>query len=163
MAAKVTFLALRLGLGAVFVAAAVVKIWDFHQGAWATQAFYEDIANYHIVENSDAVMLTAVYLPWLELAIGGALLLGRATAGAAAISAGLMMVFIGALASAWSRGLDISCGCFGRENATANFPLLLARDCALLLCAVAILWREWRAAAGSATAGSSVQSMSAPI
>jgi putative oxidoreductase len=142
MAAKVTFLLLRLILGAVFVAAGVVKIWDFQRGAWATPAFYEDIANYHIIQSSDAVMLSAVYLPWLELVIGGALLLGRATAGAAAICAGLMLFFIAALASAWSRGLDISCGCFGRENATANFPLLMARDCALLLCAFAIVWRE---------------------
>jgi uncharacterized membrane protein YphA (DoxX/SURF4 family) len=76
------------------------------------------------------------------LAIGGALLLGRATAGAAAICAALMLVFIAALASAWSRGLDISCGCFGHEDATANFPLLLARDCVLFLCATAIVWRE---------------------
>jgi uncharacterized membrane protein YphA (DoxX/SURF4 family) len=142
MAAKVTFLVLRLILGAVFVAAGAVKIWDFHRGAWATPAFYEDIANYHILENSDAVMLAAVYLPWLEFVIGGALLLGRATAGAAAICAGLMVIFIAALASAWSRHLDISCGCFGHENATADFPLLLARDCALLVCAVALVWRE---------------------
>ena len=142
MAAKVTFLLLRLLLGAVFVAAGVIKIWDFKQGGWATPAFYEDIANYHILENSDAVMLSAVYLPWLELVIGGALLLGRATAGAAAISALLMVVFIAALASAWSRGLDISCGCFGHENATANFPLLLLRDCGLLLCAVAVAAHE---------------------
>jgi hypothetical protein len=53
-----------------------------------------------------------------------------------------MCVFIAALASAWSRGLDISCGCFGRENATADFPLLLARDGALLLAALAIAWHE---------------------
>lgn len=144
MAGKVTFILLRLILGAVFVAAGVIKIWDFHQGGWATPAFYEDIANYHLIESSDAVMLSAVYLPWLELVIGSALLLGRATAGAAAIAAGLMLVFIAALASAWSRGLDISCGCFGHENATANFPLLLGRDCALLLCAVAIVWRSRR-------------------
>ncbi|HEV7402949.1 MAG TPA: MauE/DoxX family redox-associated membrane protein [Chthoniobacteraceae bacterium] len=137
-----TFLLLRVVLGAVFFAAGVIKIWDFHQGAWATPAFYEDIANYHLLESSDAVMLAAVYLPWLELIVGGALLFGRATAGAAALCAGLLLVFIAALASAWSRGLDISCGCFGHENATANFPLLLARDCALLLCAVALAWRE---------------------
>jgi putative oxidoreductase len=142
MAAKMTFLLLRLLLGAVFVAAGVIKIWDFHQGTWATPAFYEDIANYHIIESSDAIMLSAVYLPWLELVIGGALLLGRATAGAAALCAGLMIVFIAALASAWSRGLDISCGCFGHENATADFPLLLARDSGLLLCAIAIVWHE---------------------
>lgn len=142
MAAKVIFLVLRLLLGAVFVAAGVIKIWDFHQGAWATPAFYEDIANYHIIESSDAVMLSAVYLPWLELVSGGALLLGRATAGAAALCGALMLIFIAALASAWARGLDISCGCFGREDATANFPLLLARDCALFLCAAAIAWSE---------------------
>jgi uncharacterized membrane protein YphA (DoxX/SURF4 family) len=142
MAAKVIFLLLRLTLGAVFVAAGVIKIWDFHQGAWATPGFYEDIANYHIIESSDAVMISAVYLPWLELVLGAALLLGRAIAGAAAIAVGLMLVFIAALASAWSRGLDISCGCFGHENAAANFPLRLAQDCALLLCALALVWRE---------------------
>jgi uncharacterized membrane protein YphA (DoxX/SURF4 family) len=143
MAAKVIFLLLRVILGVVFLAAGVIKIWDFKQGTWATPAFYEDIANYQLIQSSDFVMLSAVYLPWLEVVIGGALLLGRATAGAAAICGGLMLVFIAALASAWARGLDVSCGCFGRENATANFPLLLVRDCALLLCAIAIVWREW--------------------
>ena len=164
MAVQVIFTTLRIILGAVFLFAGVLKIWDFPQHKWATPAFYEDISNYHLDETapvkfamahipaikpatlSDGAMLLAVYLPWLEVILGAALLLGRAIAGAGAIASLLMCVFIAALASAWLRNLDITCGCFGHENATENFPLLLARDCALLLAALATTRRGARQA-----------------
>jgi uncharacterized membrane protein YphA (DoxX/SURF4 family) len=157
MAVQVIFHILRIGLGALFVWAGAIKIWDFQQGTWATQGFYQDILNYHVEETgvmkiilgavkgwnmSDLTMLLAIYLPWLEVVTGTALLLRRAVSGGATIVSFLMCVFIAALASAWTRGLDISCGCFGRENATADFPLLLARDCGLLLAALAVAWFE---------------------
>src|SRR4051812_48064491 len=50
MAGKIIFTALRLLLGAVFLAAGVLKVWDFSHRQWATPAFYEDITNYHIDE-----------------------------------------------------------------------------------------------------------------
>lgn len=139
-------LLLRVGLGAVFVYAGAVKIWDFHGLHWATPEFYEDITNFHLLEAilpprfaSDAAMLLAVYLPWVEVSAGMALLLRRATFGASALVALLTLVFIAALASAWARGLDISCGCFGHETVATNYPLHLLGN-AVLLTAALVIW-----------------------
>jgi uncharacterized membrane protein YphA (DoxX/SURF4 family) len=148
MAGKVIFTILRLGLGGLFLYAGVIKIWNFAEGHSATQAFFQDVLNYQML-SWDVAMRVALYLPWLEVVAGIALFVNRGTAGAAAIVAGLMVVFTAALAFAWHRGLDIACGCFGHENATADFPLLLARDLGLLAASLAVLWyeaRRWRVA-----------------
>lgn len=134
------FLLLRLVLGGVFLWAGVVKIYDFEHGGSATQDFWQDIMNYQLV-STDVAQLTAIYLPWLEVVAGGALVLGRSVAGAALLCSTLTVVFMGGLASAWSRGLDISCGCFGREEVAANYPLHLAGNVVLLVVGVALLWR----------------------
>lgn len=52
-------------------------------------------------------------LPFLEIGLGLLLLLGFAVRFAAIVTAVLMVVFIAGVASAWSRGLSIDCGCFG--------------------------------------------------
>ena len=53
------------------------------------------------------------FLPWLEIVTAMALLLGRLYLGALLSVSGLGVVFAVAVGSAWWRGLDISCGCFG--------------------------------------------------
>jgi uncharacterized membrane protein YphA (DoxX/SURF4 family) len=52
-------------------------------------------------------------LPFVELALAVFLLLGLATRPAAWASVVLLLVFLGATASVWARGLQIDCGCFG--------------------------------------------------
>ena len=55
---------------------------------------------------------------------------------------GLSVMFILALGQAWGRGLDISCGCFGKAEVAANYPWLLSRDG---LLAMALGWLGgWR-------------------
>ena len=139
MAAKVILTALRLALGALFVYAGAVK-------AGAAPEFARDIQRYAISPWPEATVLLAVYLPWLEMVSGTALLLRRWYLGALVAIAGLMLIFTGALTSAWVRGLDIECGCFGRrkEAIRTDFPALLARDVALLAAAGVLLVAEWR-------------------
>jgi hypothetical protein len=69
------------------------------------------------------------------------LLLNRLTLGAATICAGLGLGFVAALGSAWWRGLDIDCGCFGGGGGagSGNIALALLRAAAILAAAVA-LW-----------------------
>ena len=43
MAARVSSVALRLLLAAVFLYAGAVKVWDFPHRAWATPQFFEDM------------------------------------------------------------------------------------------------------------------------
>lgn len=102
--------------------------------------FAREIANYGLTSSSVAVLL-AVYLPWLEIVAAICLLTRRLERGALGVLGGLLLVFIGALSSAWARGLDIACGCFRAENTPtqANFPLLLLRDGLLLIVVSALL------------------------
>lgn len=76
-------------------------------------------------------------LPFVELALAVLLLLGIATRPAAWASAVLLLVFIGATASVWARGLQIECGCFGGGGQAAADSAGYLRDIGrdgLLLC-----------------------------
>ena len=97
-----------LAVGALFVYAGVMKALDPAQ-------FAGDIANYRILPWPAAATL-ALYLPWLEIFCGGALIFRRLHPGAPLILIALCLVFLGALASAKIRGLDIACGCFGHTG-----------------------------------------------
>jgi uncharacterized membrane protein YkgB len=139
MVAKVALLLLRLAIGGVFIWAGAVKVF-------ATQDFARDIQHYAIIPWADGVLLMAVYLPWLELGAGLAVVCRRLQFGGLVAIIGMLLVFLGALTSAWARGLDISCGCFGKESAAirTHFPRLVAGDLALLAGAVVLLAAESR-------------------
>jgi len=67
----------------------------------------------------------------------------------------LLVVFVGAVASAWARGLQIDCGCFGDGGEVAAgrtaYPAEILRDLALLLAALALArWPRSRLALGGA-------------
>jgi putative oxidoreductase len=139
MAAKVILAVLRVALGAIFIYAGAMKVTEAPE-------FARDIQRYAILPWPDVTVLLAVYLPWLEILSGAAVIVRRFHIGALAIIAGLMLVFTVALTSAWTRGLDIECGCFGRkkESIRTNFPALLSRDLGLLAAACVLLAAEWR-------------------
>jgi putative oxidoreductase len=143
MAAQVIALALRVVIAAVFIYAGAVKIWDFRGGGSATQAFFQDVMNYQLTP-WDVSMVVAIYLPWLEVIAGAALLGRRWRLGALTVTGAMTLMFLGALGSAWWRGLDISCGCFGREVNQTDFPVVIGRDVVLLAAIGFALWAEWR-------------------
>ncbi len=117
-------------VGALFIYAGGLK-------AGAPGALIQDIWNYRLIPE-DAAYWLAAGLPYLEIVAGLALLTGLQMRGARLLAAGLLIVFIAALASAWIRGLDISCGCFGSASAEhASYPLLIGRNLALL---AALAW-----------------------
>ena len=138
--AQIILALLRLGLGGIFVYAGALKIWDAGQ-------FALDVHHFQLTPWTVSA-LVAVYLPWLEVLAGLALILRRLTLGAPLALAGMTLVFMLALTSAWARGLDISCGCFGKEEAkiATDFPQLMLRDVALLAAAVILLLSEARRA-----------------
>ena len=61
------------------------------------------------------------------------------------LSAVLFVAFIVGIASAWARGLQIDCGCFGgggtRPDASDEYPWEIARDVGLLLLSLWLVWR----------------------
>jgi uncharacterized membrane protein YphA (DoxX/SURF4 family) len=82
-------------------------------------------------------------LPTLEVVVGVALVLGVLTRGAAVVSAILFAAFIVGISSAWARGLQIDCGCFGGggfdPHAASKYPWEIARDAALLLASILLV------------------------
>jgi uncharacterized membrane protein YphA (DoxX/SURF4 family) len=126
-------LVVRLGLAAVFVAAAIPKIT-------APAAFAVAISNYKMLPPW-GVNALALTLPWLELLIGVFLALGIWRRACALVMAVLMVVFMIGFGSATARGLDIACGCFEvGENAPASSPVrVVARDLALLTASLLLL------------------------
>ena len=122
---------LAIVVGALFVYAGVLKVWDpIH--------FASDIENYHVLPWSFNVRL-AFYLPWLEIICGLALIFRRLYSGALAFLLVLLLVFIGVSIAAKARGIDITCGCFGHVSDQLSFTWHLVLDFAIL-AAVATLW-----------------------
>jgi len=130
--------ALAVIVGAVFVYAGFLKALDPAQ-------FALDIQNYRIPFLPWIVCaLAAVYLPWLEILCGAALIFNRAKSGALWLTTAMMLIFLAAMISAKARGLDIACGCFGHETKTSShsFFIALARDAALLAALGVLLFHD---------------------
>ena len=91
------------------------------------------------------VKLLAWGLPFVEVILAVFLLAGISVRIAAVVAGGLLVVFMGAVASAWARGLQIDCGCFGGGGAAnvdaVTFLTELGRDTGLLLMAMWLAWR----------------------
>ncbi len=116
-------LALRLYIGGLFVYAAMYKI------NYAAE-FAATIASYRIVPWW-GVNLLAVFMPWLELVAAVMLLAGFRLKAAAAVIAGLLVVFTVGILVNLLRGSEISCGCFHTlEDAISWWTVL--RDLAWL-------------------------------
>jgi putative oxidoreductase len=111
-------------IAALFVYAGAVKVLE-------PAAFAIDVHNYRLLPWPISVAV-ALYLPWLEIVAGTALVFRRPRTAALLIFTVLMLGFIAALISAKLRGIDIACGCFGAGGKTGGFWLTLLRDAALL-------------------------------
>lgn len=130
---------LSLIVGGFFVWTGLAKLADL-------PAFFQSILHYQLVGENLAWPL-ALYLPWLEVVAGLALLKPAFRLAAGAWIASMLAVFIGALASAAARGLDIDCGCVGAGGSSVAFAL--GRNGLLLaaLAGVLLISRETRKAA----------------
>jgi uncharacterized membrane protein YphA (DoxX/SURF4 family) len=137
--------AARALLGGVFVVAGLLKVPDPAAAVRAVRA-------YRLLPEF-LVGPVAFGLPVVEIAVGLALLAGVFVRTAALASALLLVVFLVAVGSAWARGLQIDCGCFGgggrvAAGATA-YPGEVARDLGLLVVALAVArWPASRLAVG---------------
>ena len=74
-------------------------------------------------------------LPWIELCAGAALVTGRLRRGGAFLVLALMLVFTVAVGSAWARGLDFHCGCFGKLGASTMGARKFAENIGLIVLA----------------------------
>ncbi|MEZ0067621.1 putative membrane protein YphA (DoxX/SURF4 family) [Streptacidiphilus sp. MAP12-20] len=129
--------AVRLALAVVWAWAGLAKVSDPEAAAQAVRV-------YRILP--EALVKPIGYgMPFLEIALALLLLVGLGTRIAAIVSGLMLLVYIGAIASVWARGISIDCGCFGGGGAvaasrTAYWQEIL-RDCAFLLLAGWLAWR----------------------
>jgi putative oxidoreductase len=140
---------LAFGLGGFFIWAGVVKLMDL-------SGFTQDVSNYELrweielaqksinLFDAPTDAYLAYSLPWLEVFAGLAVVLGVWRSGGAMVILSLLCAFNIALASAWSRGLNINCGCFGQSSEPVNYPLKIGSNVALIIISLTILFIRWR-------------------
>lgn len=126
-------LVLRLILGIIFLYSGIMKAVD-------PAGFAQAIANYRILPEM-MINPAAIVLPWVEIVIGGNLLLGVMIEGAALVSSILFLIFGVALTVNIVRGLDVACGCFSTSTEAASINgFYILRDVVLLVMAVHVLF-----------------------
>jgi uncharacterized membrane protein YphA (DoxX/SURF4 family) len=133
-------LAARLVLGGVLATAGILKL-----GVAPTEQVRAVRAYQLLPQGVDAA--AGYTLPFVEIVLALALLVGMGTRVAAVLSGVLMLVFVAGIASVWARGLSIDCGCFGDggpvEPGQTKYLEEILRDLGLTLCAA------WLAVFGS--------------
>ncbi|MCG5051638.1 MAG: hypothetical protein KA712_01635 [Myxococcales bacterium] len=125
---------LRLGLGGLFMLAGFLKARD-------PSRFALEISNYQLMR--EGVSAVAAMLPAIEIVAGLALVvLPRPWRHAAATLIGIMLaMFTVAVGSAYFRGINIDCGCFGGAEAPIT-GLTLLRNLGLLAAAGLTVWLD---------------------
>lgn len=136
---KLAWRIVGLLIGAVFIFAGLTKIIDFQPfRVLDPMDFARGIDNYKILPWWMSVQL-ALFLPWLEIICGLALVVRRLYSGALALLLVLLVVFIGVSFAAKARGIDITCGCFGHVSDQLSFAWHMVLDFAILAAMIA-LW-----------------------
>lgn len=120
----------RLILAGVFIYAGFIKLLR-------PDIFFNDISNYQILPTWTSYA-AAYFMPAFEIFTGVFLLTKRSFVTAAIMTILMMLVFITAICSAWLRGLDISCGCFGNGE-TGAYAMTILRDSVFLVMACSII------------------------
>src|SRR5256885_3040163 len=106
-----TATAFRVALAAVWLYAGASKVSDADASGRAVRA-------YQLLPDGMA-RAVGFGLPFVEITIGLLLLAGIGVRVLAGVSIVLLGVFVGAIISAWARGLTIDCGCFGGGGTVA--------------------------------------------
>jgi hypothetical protein len=130
---RVLWRVIAIIIGGLFIYAGAVKVID-------PAEFARDIDNYKMLPWQASVWM-GLYLPWLEIFCGLALIARVLYRGSIFILTALMVLFIVITIIAKTRGLDISCGCFGHASKYLSFAWHLVLDF-LLLGGLVLLWKS---------------------
>jgi uncharacterized membrane protein YphA (DoxX/SURF4 family) len=120
-------LAARIAVGALFIVAGALKLGD-------PNAFAAEIVNYRFLP--ELAPWLAVMLPSTEIVVGAVMIVGplawRRAASLAAM--GLLVMFLVAIVHVVRAGINVDCGCFGRNTGPVT-AWTGVRDVALLAAA----------------------------
>ncbi len=106
---------IRVLLGGLLLAAGALKVGH-------TSEMAATIAAFRLLP-AEITGPLAVALPFIELMLGAYLVAGLFTRAAATVAAVQFFVYAAAIASAVSRHISASCGCFGpNDSSTADWP-----------------------------------------
>ena len=124
----------RLALGVLFAYAGHIKVRE-------PFLFEMSVDSYQLF-SPPVVILIARTLPWLEVVLGLLLIVGWQLRYAASFTVLLLGGFLVAMISAFARGVEANCGCFGSGEPIS--PATLARDAGLFLSAVFLAIYSWK-------------------
>ena len=131
----------QIALGIIFIVAAWPKIVD-------PPSFAHMVYNYRVLPAS-LINITALTMPWLEILVGLALILGIWVKPARWLVAAMLVVFIVAIAFNLMRDNAIDCGCFDvsaagktHEERLQDMWLVILRDIGMLLMVAQLAWAE---------------------
>lgn len=130
-----TLLALRLVIGAVFVASGLGKLYD-------PRPFATAVGMYAFLPDGLKAITIAV-LPWAELVAGAYVAMGLFLTASLFLVSLMLGIFAAAIGIVMSHGTNIDCGCFGPIGASMG-PGHLAVDLLLLLATLFVLVQEDR-------------------
>lgn len=121
---------LRLVLGAIFIVASIAKLQDIGK-------FVSTVVSYGILPDVLAHLYGNI-VPWVELFIGCALILGVFVRFSAAILIPLILSFMVASSYAIVNVVSSTCGCFGKFL-TLSHPVSLTIDVIMLFASLILL------------------------
>ena len=124
----------RLVLGGLFLFAGYTKV--------RSPFLFEMAVDAYRLLPPLGVIVVARSLPWLEIALGVALLAGWKLRYTASFTALLLGFFVVTMAITYGRGVEASCGCFGFGEPIS--PRTLVRDSLLVVLAVFLAVYSWR-------------------
>ena len=133
-------LAGRLVVGIVLVYSGASK------AAGPAEEFAYIISAYDVIPR-DFTLPAAALMPWIELFVGWALILGFQTRLAAAAAGAIFLAFLGAVGSTVLRGITLpNCGCFGD-----SLHLTAGQAFVMDLCMSGLCWLAWRESSSPAS------------
>lgn len=106
-------LVVRIVVASIFIFGTITKIADI--GTFAEQVYAYKIVSPFLSH------VTAITLPWIELATGVLMIVGLKLRASSLVTAFWLVVFIGAVAIAMMKGLNIDCGCHGVSEMKVGF------------------------------------------
>ena len=128
----------RFGLAALWIYSGSTKLGNH-------MTVMQSIEAYEIFTEHWSNLLATIIGP-AEIAGGLILLLGIKLRPAGWVSIGVLVLFIIGLASAYSRGLQIDCGCFGPKPDSTGADLLwaIARDIGFIAVTLFMIYRPFK-------------------